>query len=278
MRDMLLKQHVFTKLKVAIKPVFIVVNIMLSGLTLSAQKVLSIRPAIGLHSPLSGLIRSDYKDFVTLKNNNQGWLTLKYEIGIELRMNAKITLAATFSNGNAGYVMGVQHRKPCVPGGPPPPVWGSDNNKASGFNNKRLLLSVRYLPGNTNRFKHIRNSIELGLGFDFPSNENDSSQVILAGTNQCGEVFYLDNIPAGHRSGGYILPIQFNTEWMAHKKQPTVMLSVFYHMGLIRQFLQEIDYVTDNYRDLAYFSVRGTSWGFKLSVPITIWKQKIKGR
>lgn len=260
----------------ATKNHFSALFILLSGLTVSAQKAISIRPALGLHSPLSGLIRNNYKDFVTLKNNNQIWLTPEYEIGVELKLNKKISLIATYSNGNAGTVMGVQHTKPCIAGGPPPRVRGDDYSLASGYNNRRLLFSIRALPGKNNKLKHMRNSIEIGLGIDFPSNENDSSKLIIPSTNQCGEVFYLDDLIIGHRSGGYILPLQFNTEWMTHKKTPSVMFSIFYHMGLIREFLQEIDYVTDTYRDRALFSVRGTSWGFKLSVPIIIWKQKPK--
>jgi hypothetical protein len=259
---------------VGIKNFILQMFLLLSGPVIVAQKAINIRPSIGLHSPLSGISQNNFKEFVTLKNNNRIWLTLKYQIGIEYVLSDKIAFLMSYSNGNAGVIMGVEHTKPCIPGGPSPNPRGSDRFKSSAYNNKRIILGVRNSCNYQVKKNSIRPGYEFGIALDIRSNENDSGKIVLPGINQCGEEFYLDRLPNNRKLLGILLPVQINLEWMKSGKS-SIMFSLFYHVGITNQYTQQIDYVTNTYNDHSFFSVKGTSWGFQLSVPIKIsWLSK----
>lgn len=254
--------------------IFLLLTVLLSGLPATAQKAIYIRPSLGMHSPLSKLTYNGYKPFVSLYNNKKLGLTLKYELGVEYVLAPARILIINFSNGNAGFGMGVKHTRPCMPGGPPPNPRGSDEFIASGYNNKRIITAFRIYPKKINYKKSIQWSIETGVGIDFKSSESDTSgRLILIGPNQCGELFYLEDQPRINRKTGLILPIQVNVELIGRQR---LMISVFYHQGLTKQYIQQIDYITPSYTDKSLFKVKGTSFGFKVSYAIRVWKQKTK--
>lgn len=241
---------------------------------LTAQKTIYIRPDLGLESPLSKVKSNGYKPFVTLKNNARLYLTLKYELAVEFVYNSEFTFSVGLTNGKAGYAMGVIHTKPCVEGGPAPIVRGSDAFRSGVYNNRRFLFTVRYYPKKW-LSKKLNPSFESGIGFDLKSIESDTSgRFKFPGPNQCNEIFDLEDQPAAGRKPGLIIPLQFNIEPFGKQK---LMVSVFFHQGIFTQFVRQIDYVTDTYRDKSFFKIKGTSYGFKLSYPIRVSKKKAPG-
>ncbi len=249
----------------------IIINIsalvFLFGQMVFAQKgTLTVNPELGFQIPLAKNTINGYTKG-SLKNNDI-WVVPSYGIGLAYHANNKTSFLLRFLNGQAGYSMGVVHKKPCENGYNG--VYG-DRWTASSFNERRLILAVEKQISELDKAKNfsIYFSIQSGIGIDFRSKESDSSKSYLPSTNLCGEEYYLDANNFNKAKIGLVLPLQINIV-SAYRGKDRLRLSVFYHLGLTNHYETNVDYISPNYTERASFKIKGSSFGVVASYPIVI--------
>jgi len=204
--------------------------------------------------------------------NNSIWFTAGYGISLEWVRENKIGFFVSYGNGDAGYSMGVIHKKKCNNYN----SFYSDEFTAGTANEKRLITGIIFQTstGKKNKTFYIKTSIQPGLGIDFNSNEDlNSGRFQIIRINRCGEEYYLKDTAYDRRKIGLVLPVQINFNSFFHKK-PSFTISLFYHVGLSRHYTVDIDYTTSSYIDKTRFLIKGSSLGFRLSYPIRLIQLK----
>lgn len=254
----------------AIKFLFI---LLLAAHQLSAQQgVFSVRPVLGLQTPLSKKLYSGYTKANLV--NNAVEEEILYAFGLEYEIAGARIFSLQYMNGNSGYSIKLKH-KACNN------LYSSGlagNERASaGFFNKRLIAGFQFPLTGRMRYKRkcLTTSVKLGLGIDLESKENSEGNFVFPGRNLCNEVYYLADTIIYRSKTSWILPFQLNVDWY-HKQKKRIQLSLFLHLGLSKNVVFDVDYVnvTLGNREKATFLSRGSGYGVVLSYPIRVYRLK----
>lgn len=245
--------------------------LLLAAHLLNAQQgAITLRPALGLQSPLSKEI---YNGFTKGKiKNNSFEEEVYYGLGVEyeLKNNRKISL--TLMNGNSGYSLKLTPL-PCNNGYSG--AYRAKEKKSAYFNNPRVVFGYQVPVFRQNISNGVAISVKAGLGVDFKSREDSDSKLIFPGINLCGETYYLIDSVFHRKNISYVLPLEVNFDWI-HKKKKRMRLSLFMNQGLSKSVFFDIYYVnvTLGNRELATVYSRGSSYGMSISYPIRVYRLK----
>jgi hypothetical protein len=212
---------------------FLLSVILLSAHTVYAQKgSLYLRPALGIQSPVSKVLQSNYtKGKLT---NNVPNAYIYYALGVEYELQKQQAVYLQYLNGKSGYSV-AERSLPCNNG-----YSGSYRVKytaTAAFNNKRINIGYRrplfkpLLLGKHNA--HIQTFIQAGIALDIKGTESDEgASLILPGPNRCGEIYYLKDTILLRRKASWVLPLQLAFQWYNKKNKNRLQLALFANLGL----------------------------------------------
>jgi hypothetical protein len=249
--------------------------ILLSAHTVYAQKgSLYLRPYLGVHTPLSEMVRNYYtKSKLT---NNVPYVTLYYGLSMEYELKKKQAVYLQYTNGISGYSI---HEKanPCNTGYTG--INAREGRDAAVFNNKRINIGYRrpvFKPFLQHK-SYMQAFVQAGIAVDIKGTEDENQPPFIAiGPNRCGEIYYLDKIIIARSSLSLALPLQVSFQRYNKNSKPTLQLALFANLGLTTNLVFDINYVNQTLGTVerAHFVSRGSSYGFSLSYPIVLKRPK----